>query len=233
MLFDFDSRCTVNSAKQRYAQPHGLRVNSLPSSTDTFFGRSTELLTMHSQLAPSESGRKGFVLHGIPGAGKTQLALRYVADYSSVFSYILWISAASDMEVELSFAEAARTLSTTELRLPKPSDDILRTDREYVHTCLEKYLEPNWLVILDSLDSLSVGSLNYLPKCNHGTVLITSIHKDTKARYKFPGLEVSRLDEDAACALLSSLSDLPCTEEGGHGSITGRSFHFVHALDSY
>lgn len=162
------------------------------------------------------------MLHGIPGAGKTQLALRYEAKYGGGFSYILWISAASDVEVELSFAEAARTLATTGMRLPKPSGDNSRTDREYVHTCLEKYLEPNWLIVLDSLDSLSIGSLNYLPKCNHGSVLITSIRADTKARYKFAGLEVSRLDEDSSCALLSSLSDLPGNEDGGGKGATGR-----------
>jgi len=182
-------------------------------ATKTFFGRSTELLTLHSHLSPSKNERKGFVLHGIPGSGKTQLALRYIAKYGDAFSHILWISAASNAEVELSFADAARMIAATGTNLPASATRNATTDREYVHDCLERHLERNWLIVLDSLDSPTPGSRNYLPRCDHGSVLITSIRADTKDRYQFPGCEVSRLDEESACSLLSVLSNLPSNKE--------------------
>lgn len=168
---------------------------------------------MHSHLIPSKNARNGFVLHGIPGSGKTQLALRYIAKYGDAFSHILWISAASMEEVEISFADAARRIAATGTDSPASATRNATTDREYVHDCLEKHLERNWLIVLDSLDSPTPGSINYLPRCNHGSVLITSIRADTKDRYQFPGCEVSRLDEDSACSLLSALSNLPSNKE--------------------
>lgn len=171
---------------------------------------------MHSQLAPSKGERKGLVLHGIPGSGKTQLALRYVADYGDTYSHILWISAASDPEAELSFAEAARTIMATGSILPTA-----KSDRDYIHACLEKHLEPNWLIVLDSLDSLTIGSRHYLPEGNRGSVLITSTRADTKYRYRFSGLELSGLDEVSACNLLTSLAHLPSTKQSGLESTRG------------
>lgn len=60
----------------------------LPIFTNTFVGRERELKAMEGSLNPGKPGQKGMVLYGMPGAGKSQLALRYVEKHRKLFTCI-------------------------------------------------------------------------------------------------------------------------------------------------
>jgi hypothetical protein len=160
---------------------------------------------MHSYLRPSTSKRKGLVLQGISGSGKTQLALRYVDQYSGEYSNILWISAASSDEVRASFEEAADVLEAMGMSSAVRRSMNRERDRSYVHAYLTNVLEPNWLIVLDSLDSLNIDARAYVPPCDKGSILVITTSADAKRLFKLPAIELSDLDEQSACDLLSSL----------------------------
>jgi phosphoheptose isomerase len=61
----------------------------LPSKTDRFFGRAAELSVMEHQLDATCNGRKGTVLCGISGSGKTQLALEYILQAQGNYSAVV------------------------------------------------------------------------------------------------------------------------------------------------
>ncbi|KAL9572587.1 hypothetical protein ACKAV7_003420 [Fusarium commune] len=86
----------INEAKHALC---GTILCDLPPTTDRFFGRETELLEMVKCLEGT-THRKGVVICGISGSGKTQLAREYVAQRSGKFSTILWIDATSDESIE-------------------------------------------------------------------------------------------------------------------------------------
>lgn len=184
-------------------------LTELPCTSDHFFGRSIELERMHETLDPNRDGRKGIVLQSISGSGKTQLALRYVDLHAKAYNYILWISAASDDEVEASFKKAARSLEAA--GIPLGGQD----SRLQVHTWLESLDEPKWLLVFDSLDLLSLHTRRYLPRCDKGSVLITTTLADVKNYFRLPCIELPDLDEESACDLIQALARSSPVPHGG------------------
>ncbi|KAF5655659.1 kinesin light chain [Fusarium circinatum] len=84
----------------------GTILCDLPPTTDRFFGRETELLEMAKCLEATNQ-RRGVVLCGISGSGKTQLVREYVAQRGGKFSAILWIDASSEESIEESFSSCS------------------------------------------------------------------------------------------------------------------------------
>jgi len=180
-------------------------LTQMPYASEFFVGRSAELANMNSFLKPSRSGRNGVVLQGISGSGKTQLALRYIDQFGGAYSHVLWISAASADEVEASFEEAANSLEASGTSIPVLRSKGTGGDRSYVHACLSDVLEPNWLMVLDSLDAPSIHARRYAPTCDKGSVLVISTFADAKRFFRLPVIELPDLDEESACDLLGSL----------------------------
>jgi hypothetical protein len=178
-------------------------LTELPCISNHFFGRSIELEKMYEMLDPNKDGRKGVVLQSISGSGKTQLALKYVDLHAKAYNHILWISAASEDEVETSFEKAARSIESADIPLSE------KDSRLGVHAWLKSLDEPRWLIVLDSLDLLTLRTRQFLPKCDKGSVLITTTLADAKNYFELPHIELPDLDEESACDLIQALARWP------------------------
>jgi hypothetical protein len=64
--------------------------SELPASIETFYGRDIELRKMEEPLEPAKPGRKGVVLCGIGGSGKTQTTLRFIMKHRELYSALIW-----------------------------------------------------------------------------------------------------------------------------------------------
>lgn len=109
------------------------------------------------------------VLQGLPGCGKTETALRYVHNNRRKYASILWVNAANQRSLKLSFRDIARRLISQSQMLRSPDTDLpglegipLSSDRNLeddelgavVQTVTEWLARPHnkrWLLVLDGL----------------------------------------------------------------------------------
>ena len=188
--------------------------------TRTFCGRAAELGQMEECLDPRKPGRKGIVLHGIGGSGKTQRARRYVELHRTSFSAILWISAFSVELMSEAFVEAADMISTF---WPQdlPNTYTGSNIGQRVVARLRSTIHTNWLYIIDSAENIDHEDYSrYVPSCSHGSTIVTTTRGQSTEVFGLPGLEVDRLRTEDACNLLITRSKL--TEDNQELSEEGK-----------
>ncbi len=175
----------------------------LPISTDTFVGREGELDTVEKALNPGNPGQKGMVLYGLPGAGKSQLALRYIGRHREQFTSIFWITASSAETTSSSFSEAARLIASSWPGKDLPNTYDGQDDRRMVLSRLRSTTKRNWLLVIDSADDLQGQDFTQcVPACPHGSFLVTSIRREAADIFGTESLETGGLDAKSGQQLL-------------------------------
>ncbi|KAJ7099126.1 hypothetical protein C8R44DRAFT_747811 [Mycena epipterygia] len=106
---------------------------------------------MHQYFTQTTGKQDIFLLHGLGGAGKTQIALKFIAKSTSNFTDIFFID---------SLKNIAKTKTVGE-----SSQDAL----QWLQSKQEQ-----WLLFLDNADDPKINLNDYLPQCNHGNIIITS-----------------------------------------------------------
>ncbi len=112
-------------------------------------------------------------LQGMPGVGKTQLALKYAERHRQDYAAGLWVSAASRESLLSGFAALARVLN-----LPEQN----QADQEKAVAAVRRWLdtiEQTWLMILDNTDDLELLH-DFLPS-GRGHCLLTTRPQDVHA----------------------------------------------------
>ena len=132
--------------------------------------------------------QKIFILHGLGGIGKTQLAVEFARLYHRRFSSVFWLDGRSEDSLKRSVASCAS-------RIPK--GQILETSRTYsaggngdldavvkeVMNWLAQPENADWLLIIDNVDREynprnadpdAYDVKRYLSSADHGAVLITT-----------------------------------------------------------
>ncbi|KAJ7855803.1 hypothetical protein B0H13DRAFT_1727882 [Mycena leptocephala] len=141
-----------------------------------------------------------YVLHGLGGAGKTQIALKFIN--SSQFSYsdnfFLDASTTETIETSLKNIASVKNVGNT-------SQDAL------------KWLANNqddWLLFYDNADDPKIDLNRFIPQCNHGNIIITT-RNPTLRGYAGAHFAVSDMEETDAVALLlkSAGQDISSTGE--------------------
>ena len=152
--------------------------------------------------APDHSmRRKVFVLHGLGGIGKTQLALEFARKHQEVFSAIFWLDGSSHDAIRQSIAgiipviqisEAARNLKQATGELDAVMDEVLRW--------FSLPTNKKWMMVIDNVDRVypSAGHdpeafdvERFFPEADHGSILITSRLKELEqlgSSYKVDGM---------------------------------------------
>ncbi|KAH7339766.1 acyl transferase/acyl hydrolase/lysophospholipase, partial [Rhizoctonia solani] len=140
---------------------------SCPLPSATFVGQEDALAQMSQCIFDGTGERHVFVLHGLGGAGKTQLALKFAQMHRSKlkkrcsrFSEVLYIDATSASTIEADLANLAA--------LKKAGKDYLSAI-EWLAGC-----QQSWLLILNNADDTSLNLRQYLPSCSYGNILITT-----------------------------------------------------------
>ena len=212
-----------NAAAKLHETDTCIFLRELPISGPNFFGRDLELDQIYNILIPEKSKQKGVVLWGLSGSGKTCLTLRYIKLYLHKYSAVLWIDAPgcdltgagqSDLErpglerATECFSQAAVTIAAeyTSFASRQPANS--PKGQDFVKKWLEERSNKSWLTVIDSVDDLDEFDWrSLLPRCNHGTVIVTSTRSRTSISPGFEAVEVGCLGERAACELLLSKSD--------------------------
>lgn len=162
-----------------------------------------------------------YVLHGLGGIGKTQLAAQYARDHQEHYSCIFWLNADNITSLTLSLSAHFSKLPSEEQKnsAPKDSNEMARR----VIKWLERDENRKWLLIYDNLDRKcdSGGQENdsesydldaWLPARDHGTALITSRLREHV--YRGDGQEIVAVEEEKGLQILARNIGVELAAEG-------------------
>ncbi|KAJ7111258.1 P-loop containing nucleoside triphosphate hydrolase protein, partial [Mycena epipterygia] len=144
-------------------------INNCPRPSRIFHGRQTILDQMHQYFTVNKGKQDIFVLHGLGGAGKTQIALKFIAESASrsevnlfIFSFtnIFFIDSSSIDTIDTGLKNIAKTKS-----IGDSSQDALQWLRNK---------QEEWLLFFDNADDPKINLNAHFPQCDHGNILITS-----------------------------------------------------------
>jgi hypothetical protein len=207
---------TADSSKHKIAFGlHGVPVMS------QFVQRNPEMRELERLLADrptvTERRRVVVVLYGLGGIGKTQLAVEFAREHHSRFSSVIWLDGSSEASLKQSFVGMVRRLPSTELtadgvEMLKQSAIDVDVDVA-VRECLQWLSLPtnrNWLLIFDNVDRdfpnaddpQAYDVKDYLPKIDHGSILITS--RLARLQRHGSGVKVGTVNTEQAKAMLEN-----------------------------
>ncbi|KAF8598777.1 TPR-like protein [Ceratobasidium sp. AG-I] len=179
-----------------------VRVGRCPPPSRAFTGREDILGQMdHYFSNPGSLERRLFVLHGLGGAGKTQLALKFVQSHKNLFSHVFYLNATTRETISAGLAALAKAThaGTT------PADGLSWLVSQ----------EERWLLVLNNADDPELNLHDFFPECAHGDILITTRNQQMVAHTT--GLEsecrVGGMKPDDALQLLLRTSRADDREE--------------------
>ncbi|KAJ7060460.1 hypothetical protein C8F01DRAFT_988761 [Mycena amicta] len=116
-------------------------------------------MQLESWFQPAdEKEQRVVLLYGLGGAGKTQIALKFIADSRSRFTDQFRIDASSQETIEAGYKQISKAKGL-----------------EHTTEAAQAWLtasDNEWLILFDNADN---GDLEkYLPHCQHGNIIITS-----------------------------------------------------------
>ncbi|KAJ7099151.1 hypothetical protein C8R44DRAFT_716814 [Mycena epipterygia] len=115
---------------------------------------------MHQYFTQATGKQDIFLLHGLGGAGKTQIALKFIAESTSNFTNIFFIDSSSIETIETGLKNIAKT---------KAVGDSSQSALQYLRSKKEE-----WLLFFDNADDPKINLNDYFPQCDHGNIIITS-----------------------------------------------------------
>ncbi|KAJ7654230.1 P-loop containing nucleoside triphosphate hydrolase protein [Mycena rosella] len=134
-------------------------MNNCPPASKIFHGREIILARMHKYYAEDMRNQRIFLLHGLGGAGKTQIALKFIEE-STQFSNVFLIDASTPDTIDIGLMNIA---------ISKNSGSNAQDALRWLGRTSEE-----WLLIFDNADDPKINLHNYFPLCKHGNIVITS-----------------------------------------------------------
>ncbi|KAJ7711364.1 P-loop containing nucleoside triphosphate hydrolase protein [Mycena metata] len=159
-------------------------INNCPPPSRIFQGRQAILKKMHLFFNTDSGEQHIYVLHGLGGAGKTQIALKFI-EQSSFFDIFL---------VDTSKVETIET-GLKSIAVSKSAGDSAQDALRWLQSNHNK-----WLVFFDNADDPKINLNDFLPKCNHGNIIITSRNPELRKYGAYTS--VSDMEEADATTLL-------------------------------
>ncbi|CVK91842.1 related to ankyrin 3 [Fusarium proliferatum] len=164
--------------------PYGIpfSLQDMPVS-DHFIDRPADRAALEDCLLPKQGAnarRKLFILHGLGGIGKTQLAVDFARRHKTAFSAIFWLDGRSEDQLRHSLANCATRIP--EFNAPNQgSKDELDAAVMAMMTWVSRPDNTRWLLIFDNVDQEhqrggAYGSYDlrkYLP-ADQGAILVTT-----------------------------------------------------------
>lgn len=166
----------LSSASTRRASGTRTRLLYAPTDllTSQFTGRNAELsmieaaLNRSPPLVPSRA-----VIWGMPGVGKTQIALKYCLEfYIRRYTHIFWVSASTTGKIRQGIESLLDELESPERFSP---------EQKFRLAAARRWLESDepdraWLIVFDNVNADTIDTLRELsPKANpHGNMIFTT-----------------------------------------------------------
>ncbi|KAJ7496347.1 hypothetical protein B0H11DRAFT_2190115 [Mycena galericulata] len=135
-------------------------INNCPPPSRIFQGRQAILDKMHGYFDQDTGDQHIFLLHGLGGAGKTQIALKFIKQALTQFSDIFLIDTSTQDTIDRGLKNIAVTKNAG-----TGGQDALRWLSS---------TPSQWLLFFDNADDPKIDLNQYFPKCSHGNILITS-----------------------------------------------------------
>ncbi|KAL1843463.1 hypothetical protein VTJ49DRAFT_1573 [Mycothermus thermophilus] len=177
--------------------------------SEAFVGRGPEIEWLRDTLQPEQDERLGMRvgIHGMTGMGKTQLMLKYEAEYRSCYSTQLFLSAPSKKNFQDSLQDVLEALDLPQRDKPDLSAKILG-----LHNWLLQ--SQNWLLLIDNVDNESVDLiLQLLAPGAPGHVIVTSQEPPTNEAVeifiKHAGIAADAENKSVATEIVQALGFLP------------------------
>ncbi|KAJ7458450.1 P-loop containing nucleoside triphosphate hydrolase protein [Mycena latifolia] len=188
-----DIHMKVDKALSTAALPNQLApqipqtITKCPPPSRIFHGRQQILDEMHKLFKQDLNQQHIFLLHGLGGAGKTQIALKFIQESSSRFSEIFLIDASTLETIDTGLNNIAAT------------KDVGSTAQDALQWLSSQSKE--WLLLFDNADDPKINLHKFFPQCTHGNILIASWNPGLRV---FAGSHalVSDMEETDAVELL-------------------------------
>src|SRR2546423_1282825 len=122
-----------------------------PISGSKFFGRTRELDQIANSLDPAKGEKKRLLLWGLPGFGKTRVALRYRELFKHRYDAIIWVDASTLDSASDSFCQAAACIRA---RLPSLSSTLATLtvgDKDEAVFLVRRWLEHDCMNLVDGV----------------------------------------------------------------------------------
>jgi len=191
-------------------------------------------------LPKASAGRKVFILYGLGGIGKTQLALKFAKNHQTEFTSIFFLDGSSQGSLLKSFAPIYRQI--TELKglqapdstLPTKANQIpLEQMAEDVAQWLAQEQNNEWLLIFDNIDKepSDEGGFDivpYFPPKDHGSILITT--RLAPLSRLGCSKKVGRMSEEEAVGLLDEILDQSLSGQQRTWATRDQKSHTMHEL---
>ncbi|KAJ6559439.1 hypothetical protein DFH09DRAFT_1279616 [Mycena vulgaris] len=168
-----------------------LPLRECPPPSPIFHGRKEVLDKMHAYFAQNAGRRKVFVLFGLGGAGKTQTGLKFVEQSSQLgrFSDVFFIDSSTLGTIDLSFRSLA---------VAKHAGNTAEHALQWMVTH-----QTEWLLLFNNADDTSINIRNFMPRCTHGNIVITTRNPELRVHAPDSHHRLSDMEEvDAVVVLL-------------------------------
>ncbi|KAJ7716760.1 P-loop containing nucleoside triphosphate hydrolase protein [Mycena metata] len=170
-------------------------INTCPPPSRIFQGRQAILDKMHQFFDTDSGSQHIYILYGLGGAGKTQIALKFIEESS--FSNIFLVDTSKVEMIEAGLKSIA---------VSKSVGDSAQDASRWLKSNHNK-----WLVFFDNADDPKINLNDFLPKCNHGNIIITS--RNPELRNYGAHTLVSDMEETDATTLLLRRANKESSEE--------------------
>lgn len=206
-------------------------ANGLPPLSPYYINRQEPMAKINDALLGDEYGRslRLMVITGIGGSGKTQMAIYFAKTNQDRFQHIFFIDASSAESIFNGLLKRMRSIDSS--FEGSSLDDILQALAEP-----NEVLTTRWLLIFDNVDDPNLDISEFIPLCDHGSVLITSRNAQLAALDPENHLPVDVMTPgEAVEALLSSaaidLTRLAQTSVSSSADMSAQKRHFLPNSD--
>ncbi|KAJ7446627.1 hypothetical protein FB451DRAFT_789392 [Mycena latifolia] len=157
--FQVQKVLTVISPAEPVPEVHQY-ANTCPPPTRIFHGRRGILDNMHSYFTQDLGQQHIFLLHGLGGAGKTQIGLKFIEESAPQFADIFLIDMSTVGTIDIGLKNIAMMKSVGDS--PQAALQWLKSKKA------------EWLLFFDNADDPNIDLNKYFPLCSHGNIIITS-----------------------------------------------------------
>ncbi|KAF7333211.1 Nephrocystin-3 [Mycena sanguinolenta] len=162
-----------------------------PPPSRIFQGRKDILDKMQDFFTLNTGIQMIYLLHGLGGAGKTQIALKFIKDSSSCFSDIFFIDTSTIATIDACLKNIAIMKGFGD----SPQGGLL---------WLTSNVKKDWLLVFDNVDDPNINLQDFIPECDHGNIIITSRNPGLCVYAGSDSLVSDMEEKDAVTLLLKS-----------------------------
>lgn len=179
-------------------------ISNLPGLLSPYFtGRNDQCTRLGQLLSPKSPpilSQKRAAVFGMPGVGKTQLALQFSTVNKDQFDNVFWVSGATYEKLNNGFQEIAELLN-----LPEKSRPEQHVKVQAVKRWLVEDTNRHWLLVIDNVDADDFKVvLDFIPQGSNGSLLFTT--RKSGAALHLCGetdrvIELTEMNSDESCDL--------------------------------